>query len=113
VHILWERLIRPDGVSIDLDSPAGDALGQTGVTGRVNNHTLAKIGSSILQTALTAGVTLAARGSQAPVILGLPGTIGAVAPQSTRAPVIRVRQGAEISVFVARDLVFAGTPSRQ
>ena len=33
-YVMWTRLIRPDGVSVALASPAVDAAGQTGLTGK-------------------------------------------------------------------------------
>ena len=54
--VRWTRLVRPDGVAIDLDSPAADALGRAGVQGRVNSHFLERFFSALLQTTVNAGV---------------------------------------------------------
>ena len=37
VNIMWNRIIRPDGVDIAIDSAGTDALGRTGVTGALDD----------------------------------------------------------------------------
>ncbi|MDE2116238.1 MAG: type IV secretion system protein VirB10, partial [Hyphomicrobiales bacterium] len=48
VFIVWTRLLRPDGVSVQLGSPGTDAMGRAGNGGMVDNHYLERFGSSIL-----------------------------------------------------------------
>ncbi|WP_058717715.1 TrbI/VirB10 family protein [Sphingomonas sanguinis] len=112
VLVNWTRLIRPDGVSIALSSPAADELGGAGVPGKVHSFFLERFGAALLQSAMTVGVNLAARPGNGSVIVGLPSsqinnTIGqGLLPNDLR-PKITVKQGAEINVFVARDLDFS------
>jgi type IV secretion system protein VirB10 len=108
--IRWQRLTRPDGVIINLDSPAADPLGRAGVEGRVNSHFLARFGSAILQSVLDIGVGLATRSVRDDaVIIGLPGSTQQITGQqaSQVQPTLSVRQGTSVSVFVARDLDFS------
>jgi type IV secretion system protein VirB10 len=118
VLVTWVRLIRPDGATIRLGSPASDPMGGAGVPGRVNTFFLQRFASAVLQSALTVGVNLASRPRNGSVIVGLPtGQIGdavgqGLLPASDLRPKITVRQGAALNVFVARDLDFAGVPSR-
>lgn len=108
--IQWTRLMRPDGVTIALDSPSADPLGRAGVTGKVNTHFFARFGGALLDTALNLGLNLATRNvSGGTVILGLPGSTQSVtAPQGeTVRPTVKVAQGTQVSVFVARDLDFS------
>ncbi|WP_242095941.1 TrbI/VirB10 family protein [Sphingomonas sp. CROZ-RG-20F-R02-07] len=112
----WTRLIRPDGVAIRIDSPAADALGGTGMPGKVDTHFLARFLNATLQSALQVGVNLAARRGDGSVIVTnspqLSSTVGpTIIPGADEAPTVSVRPGAAISVFVARDLDFSGTPS--
>lgn len=112
--ILWSRLIRPDGVTIAIGSPAADPVGRGGVKADVNTHFLERFSGAILQSALDLGVTLAARNSRSPVIVALPGTGSRVASVATTqpadiTPTLRVPAGRSVSVFVARDLDFTGT----
>ena len=51
-YLMWTRLVRPDGVSVALASPAADFSGQAGVGGQVNSHFFSRFGSSILLSIL-------------------------------------------------------------
>lgn len=112
VLVNWTRLIRPDGVTIALSSPAADALGGAGVPGKVHSFFFQRFGAALLQSAMTVGVNLASRPGNGSVIVGLPSsqinnTVGqGLLPNDLR-PKITVKQGAEINVFVARDLDFS------
>ncbi len=48
VFIVWTRMLRSDGVSVQLGSTGTDALGRTGMTGIVDKHWVEKFGSAIL-----------------------------------------------------------------
>ena len=111
ILVTWNRLIRPDGVAIRIGSPVSDPLGGAGVAGSVNTHFLARFTGAVLQSALAIGVNLASQPSSG-VFIGLPAQqLGQqIVPNVNRAPTIKVREGAEIAVFVARDLDFGGTP---
>lgn len=108
-EIRWTRLIRPDGVTVALDSPVADPLGRAGVTGRVDSRFLARFGGAILQSFLDLGVGVATRAATDGVIVALPGSTQNVAGTATQdiQPVLRVDQGTSVSVFVARDLDFS------
>lgn len=117
VLVTWNRLVRPDGVAIKLTSPATDVLGGTGIAGDVNNHFLQRFASVALQTAVTVGTDLADQSPNASVVVGVPGqTVGNVGqtlfPTTDLKPTIRVKEGASITVFVARDLDFSGAMPR-
>src|SRR5690606_4191868 len=47
----WLRLVRPDGVTIAIGSPAADPVGRGGIRARVNNHFLQRFAGAILQSA--------------------------------------------------------------
>lgn len=108
--VMWTRLIRPDGVTIALQSPVADPLGRAGVKARVNSHFLERFGSAILQSALQVGVNLASRHVyDGTLVVGLPGSttnIPAASGGTDITPTLKVRQGTSVSVFVARDLDF-------
>jgi type IV secretion system protein VirB10 len=107
--IQWQRLVRPDGILINLDSPAADPLGRAGVGGKVKTHFFERFAGSILQSTLDLGVQLASqRLSRETYILALPNaTQDLVRNQGDRIPpTVIVRQGSSVSVFVARDLDF-------
>lgn len=48
VFIVWTRMLRSDGVSVQLGSTGTDALGRTGMTGIIDKHWVEKFGSAIL-----------------------------------------------------------------
>lgn len=108
--IMWTRLIRPDGVTIALQSPVADPLGRVGVKARVNTHFFERFGSAILQSALQVGVNLASRSVyDGTLVVGLPGSttnLPTAGNAQNVTPTLKVRQGTSVSVFVARDLDF-------
>lgn len=110
--IIWNRLLRPDGVSIQLGSPAADNVGEAGLAGKVNTHFLQRFGSAILLTVVT-GLTSAVGGSgNNTVVLGSVGSGQAAAGVALQndikiSPTVKVKQGTPIQVFTARDLDFS------
>jgi len=116
--VVWTRLLTPEGVSIDLGSPAADELGRGGLAGETNTHFLRRFSSSILTSVITAGLAIAASGggSSTAIILNSPTTTaGATAPLARDLDIpdtISVKQGAAIKVFVAKDLDFSTVMAR-
>lgn len=107
--VQWTRLLRPDGVVINLDSPASDPLGRAGVKGKVDSKFFQRFGGAILQSVLDLGVGVATRKATDGVIVALPGSTQnlRVTDQQQIQPTLQVRQGTSVSVFVARDLDFS------
>ena len=108
--IVWNRLLRPDGISIQLGSPATDDLGQTGLAGKVDSHFFQRYGSAILLSVID-GLAGAVGGSGNTVVLGsVSGSTGAAGValqnQIKIPPTVRILQGTPIQVFAARDLDF-------
>jgi type IV secretion system protein VirB10 len=108
--IIWTRLIRPDGMTIAVDSPAVDTLGRGGVAASVNTHFFARLGDALLQSTVGIGQAFANRAVTGPVVV-LPGNATTAASQLTPAtnyvPTLTVPPGKSISVFVAHDLDFS------
>lgn len=111
ILVQWQRLTRPDGVIIELDSPSADTLGRAGLEGSVDTHFLQRFAGAILQSSLDIGVQLATRTASRndTYVLTLPGSTN----QATQTlqpekipPTVKVKQGSSVSVFVARDLDF-------
>lgn len=48
IFVVWTRIDTPNGVSIDLDSPATNALGATGIDADVDTHFWARFGGAIM-----------------------------------------------------------------
>ena len=106
----WSRLIRPDGVSIDLASPAVDTSGAAGIAGRVDRHTFQNFGSAVLYSVVGALPALA-NATSPTIVIGAnsvaQSAAGQMAQSDARAPpTIRVPVGAPIQVFTTQDLTF-------
>lgn len=108
-YVIWTRLIRPDGVSVSLASPAVGFDGATGLEGKVDSHFFKRFGSGLLLS-VVGGLGAVATGGIGGVIVagGAQGAANtAVQSQGTISPTIRVRMGEPIRVFTARDLDFS------
>lgn len=106
-YVMWTRLIRPDGVSVALSSPAVDAIGQTGLTGTVDSHFMKRFGSSLLLSIVGTASTLGSGGSALIVSGGQSAASVAAQQNGAIPPTIKVRQGQPIRVFTAKDLDFS------
>jgi type IV secretion system protein VirB10 len=108
-YVIWTRLIRPDGVSVNLASPAVGFDGTTGLEGDVNSHFFQRFGSGLLLSVVGGLGALATGGVGGVIVAG--GAQGAansaVQAQGQISPTIRVRMGEPIRVFTARDLDFS------
>lgn len=113
VFVIWTRLIRPDGVSIDLASPATDDLGRGGLGGKVNRHFFQRFGGAILTSVFSGAINAAAASVSggSTILVGSAGQASSLASEASRAndipPTITTRQGAPARIFVARDLDFS------
>ena len=114
--INWVRLVRPDGVTIAIGSPATDPLGGSGVRAKVNSHFFERFAGAILRSTVDIGVALASRAGSSGVVV-VPGTLQggteAIAPPTDIRPTLTVARATSISVFVARDLDFTGVEGRR
>ncbi len=56
IEINWTRLIRPDGIDINLESSSTDPLGSSGIQGIVDNKYLTMFSNSILSSIVNIGI---------------------------------------------------------
>ena len=120
VAIVWNRLIYPDGSSLNIaGSPGTDMAGYSGIRGRVNNHYGRLITAALFSSVFVAAAEIAApnRGnnnnpSPSDVLAETTGmTIANLgARMADRAlniqPTITVRPGHRFNVMVMQDVVF-------
>ena len=115
--VIWTRLLRSDGVSVQLGSAATDPLGTAGLGGKVNSHFLRRFGAATLLSVITSGldylVATAQRGGS--VNVGSPAQATQLASVALQRdidipPTIKIAQGTPVRVFVAKDLDFAVEP---
>ena len=111
--VIWTRLLRPDGVSVQLGSAGTDELGTAGLGGKVNSHFLRRFGSAALLSVITAGLEYAVNSasSASSVVVGSSGQANQLASVALQReidvpPTIKVAQGTPVRVFVAKDLDF-------
>ena len=109
-YVIWTTLIRPDGVSVNLASPATGFDGTTGLAGEVDSHFFDRFGSAMLLSVIGGLTTIASGGTS--VILGGGQSAASTALQQDgqRSPTVRVRQGEPIRVFTSRHLDFSRAP---
>jgi type IV secretion system protein VirB10 len=110
--VIWTRLIRPDGATIELSSPATDALGRGGLAGEVDNHFLQRFGGAILLSLVDIGVASATAGASNTAIIVAGARTGdaataSIAKDQSIAPTVKVPQGSPVRVFVSQDLDFS------
>ena len=109
-YVIWTRLIRPDGASVNLASPAIGFDGTTGLAGKVSGDGFFRRFGSALLLSVVGGVGSLATGGAAGVLIGgASSSAAATAAQQDgqRGPTVRVRQGEPIRIFTARDLDFS------
>ena len=106
-YVIWTRLIRPDGASVNIASPAVAFDGTTGLAGEVDNHFFRRFGSSMLLSVI-GGLGAIASGGTSVVLGGAGQGAASIAAQQDGqiGPTIRVRMGEPLRVLVARDLDF-------
>ena len=131
VLIVWTRLIRPDGLDIEIGSPGVDSLGRAGIEGMVDNKYAEIFSAAILTSTISIGAAVAADaltnqqttttsnsngttttgGAAATGTATAANNLGAVGRDIVNSmldlrPTITVDQGTRINVFVNKDLIF-------
>lgn len=116
VFVIWNRVLRQDGVSINIGSMGTDDLGRSGLAGDLDTHFFERFGSSILLSLIDAGLQIgvSSLGDQNSATVALESgsdfsKSAEIALENSIAipPTIRVDQGKRIKVFVAKDLDFS------
>lgn len=110
--VIWTRLIRPDGATVELSSPATDALGRGGLDGDVDRHFIQRFGGAILLSLLNIGANAISDSSDTTVVIagarsGTDAIGAAFAPDTQIGPTVTVPQGSPVRVFVSQDIDFS------
>jgi type IV secretion system protein VirB10 len=130
VAVIWERIITPNGIDINMKSPGVDDLGGTGYAGYVDSHWPSRIGAALLVSILsdafsyeaaehgpkTASITSGVA-VETPFQSNTASTLQQLASQAVRrsadrAPTITINQGTIVDIYVAKDVDFSGVVSR-
>lgn len=120
VVVTWQRLIFPNGESVDLKQEAGvDLEGQSGLHDRVNHHIFRMLGSTMMVSLLNAAGEVKASemsSAQVPWQSALTASMGEelkgasgnwLSSHSQVSPTITIRAGALFNVLLAHDVHFA------
>jgi type IV secretion system protein VirB10 len=130
VAVIWDRIVTPNGIDIDMRSPGVDDLGGTGYEGYVDSHWPSRISAALLVSILsdafsyeaaehgprTASVTNGVvvetpfQSNTASTLQQLAGQ--AVRRAADRAPTITINQGTIVDIYVSKDVDFSGVVSR-
>lgn len=108
---MWTRAVTPRGVAIDIASPASDPLGRAGVTGKIDRFFWQRFGAAMLFSVLDAGGQIAGQAvsPQGSTVFRTPGDTTSQILQDTQniRPIVRVNQGTELAITVAKDFDFS------
>lgn len=115
VFIIWNRVIRPDGASININSYGTDTLGRSGLKGDVDSHFMERFSASILLSTIDGalgalvnsidndGSDISLNGSN-----DFSRSSEIALENSIRVqPTIHINQGTRIKIFVGKDLDFS------
>lgn len=118
VMVVWNRVILPNGITAEINSPNSDALGRGGQgADSIDTHFWQRFGEASLLSVIGAGTATYgvdpddAYNSAAIYRAAIAQSFQEAANQSLQStvaikPTIHIHQGAKINVFVARDLSF-------
>lgn len=117
IPVLWTRIRMPNGVTVDLDSPATGALGESGIGGYVDNRWPERIGAALMLSLIQDAVQGATKsdgvsGGSTVVLSNTSGTGSKLAEKILEStinipPLIYSNQGSVVGVYVARDVDFS------
>ncbi|WP_293042050.1 type IV secretion system protein VirB10 [Paraburkholderia sp.] len=119
IFVIWTRLTTPDGVQVQLDSPAADALGGSGLPAYVDTHFWTRFGGammvSLISDASQALSSMASNSGSGNNAIQFNNTSSAgeqVAAETLRntinvPPTAYSKYGSMTTIFVARDIDFS------
>ncbi|MFV3077906.1 TrbI/VirB10 family protein [Niveispirillum fermenti] len=115
--LVWQRLIRPDGSSLQLDNlPASDTEGQSGLADRVNFHTGRLLKGIVLATLLGVGTELTFGQQESELVRAVRESMQQNADRAGQRlvernldiqPTLTVRPGWPLRIIVWRDVILS------
>lgn len=130
MEVIWDRIITPTGIDVDMKSPGIDNLGGAGLPGHYDAHWAQRISAALLISMLGDAFKYEAAehgprnttvGSgfvtQTPFESNTGQTVqrladAAVREAANRPPTVTINQGTIIYVYVAKDVNFSGVVAR-
>ena len=118
IPVLWTRVRTPNGVTVDIDSPATGPLGEAGVDGYVDNRWGERIGAAMLLSLIDDAVKLSIanqtndRQGDTVVLSSTTSNSSKLAEKVLDStinipPLIYQNQGGIVGIYVARDVDFS------
>ena len=117
LQIIWDRIITPFDLAIDLNSPTTDRLGASGVTGKVDNRWGTRIGSALLVSLISDTLNIVAdrqkgRKSEVYIESETADTGHDIAEKILDKninipPIIYIEEGKTINIYAAQDIDFS------
>lgn len=106
IFAIWDRIRTPDGVVININSPATGALGRAGIGGYIDNHYLERFGAAILVSliddAFESGTDNSDFDNTSDEFRNVSGEF--LRQYQRIRPTLHKPQGGEVNIMVARDL---------
>ncbi len=130
VEVIWDRIITPTGIDVNMKSPGIDNLGGAGLPGQYDAHWGSRIGAALLISMLSDAfkyeaaehgptTTTISNGyvTQEPFESNTARTVQNLADQAVREaanrpPTVTINQGTVIYVYVSKDVDFSGVVAR-
>lgn len=113
IFVLWNRIKTPLGVVINIDSPASDSLGGSGLPGFLDTHFWQRFGGALLLSLVDdIAANLAANSNDGTIINSTSensssGAEIALENSIDIPPTLHINHGAKVGIYVARDLDFS------
>lgn len=112
LQIIWDRLITPYDVVIQLDSPVADRLGASGITGEVDNRWMTRIGSALLVSLFSDALEITADNSKSAEVIVDSGTAKTSQDLAKEildkninlSPIVYIKEGQMLNIYVADDI---------
>lgn len=129
--VVWDRLITPTGIDVEMSSPGVDALGGSGHPGNYDAHWASRVSSALMISLLSDAFKYAAAKNgpptttsygtnvvQTPFNSNTAQTVQGLADQAlrasaARAPTVTINQGTVVNIYVARDVDFSSVLARR
>jgi type IV secretion system protein VirB10 len=130
VAVIWDRIVTPTGIDVNMASPGVDNLGGSGHPGYINSHWASRIGAALLVSLLSDAFQYEAAehgprtttigdgfATQTPFQSNTAQTLQTLANQSVqrsanRPPTVTINQGTVLNIYVAKDVDFSGVVAR-
>jgi len=131
VAVIWDRIVTPTGIDVNMASPGVDSLGGSGHPGHLDEHWITRIGAAMLISLFsdafkyaatqygpsTNSVTNSGLAVQSPFESNTAQTLQGLANQAVRRAAnlpatVTIHQGTVVNVYVARDVDFSAVVAR-